>query len=56
MMFIGLLESVGIFLLIPLIGVTGILDFGTEEIAFLSWMTDLFAGMSETINGGAKYL
>ena len=50
MMLIGLLESVGIFLLIPLIGLTGILDFGTDEIAFLSWMTDLFAGMPETIS------
>ena len=50
MMLIGLLESVGIFLLIPLIGLTGILEFGTDEIAFLSWMTDLFAGMPETIS------
>ena len=41
MMLIGLLESVGIFLLIPLIGLTGILDISTEEISFLSWMTGL---------------
>ena len=42
MILIGLLESVGIFLLIPLIGLTGIMDFTTEEIPFLSWINELF--------------
>ena len=41
MMVIGLLESVGIFLLIPLIGLTGIMDFTTEEIPFLGWINGL---------------
>ncbi|MBO0602523.1 ABC transporter ATP-binding protein [Sporosarcina sp. E16_3] len=50
MMLIGLLESVGIFLLIPLIGLTGILDVSTEGISFFSWMTDLFLGIPETIS------
>ncbi|MCZ2257318.1 ABC transporter ATP-binding protein [Sporosarcina sp. G11-34] len=50
MMLIGLLESVGIFLLLPLIGLTGIMDISTEEISFLSWMTGLFSGIPETIS------
>jgi ATP-binding cassette subfamily C protein len=50
MILIGFLESVGVFLLIPLIGLTGILDISTEEIPFLSWITDLFLGIPETIS------
>ncbi|MFJ7934433.1 ABC transporter ATP-binding protein [Sporosarcina sp. NPDC096371] len=50
MMLIGLLESVGVFLILPLIGLTGIMDISTEELSFLSWMTDLFLGIPETIS------
>lgn len=50
MIFISFLESVGIFLLIPLIGLTGIMDFSKEKIPFLSWITDLFIGIPETIS------
>ncbi len=48
MILIGILESMGIFLLIPLIGITGILDVTTEGVPFLSWMNRLFIGMPET--------
>ncbi|SIQ22705.1 ATP-binding cassette, subfamily C [Peribacillus simplex] len=50
MILIGLLEGVGIFLLIPLIGLTGILDISTEEVPFLSWVNELFIGIPETIS------
>ena len=50
MMVIGLLESVGIFLIIPLIGLTGIMDFSTDEIPFLGWINGLFLGIPETIS------
>ncbi|MFJ5768898.1 ABC transporter ATP-binding protein [Psychrobacillus sp. NPDC093180] len=50
MMLIGLLESVGIFLLIPLIGLTGILDISTDGISLLSWMTNIFSGIPETVS------
>ena len=48
MMVIGLLESVGIFLIIPLIGLTGMMDFETDSIPFLGWINGLFSGMPET--------
>ncbi|MED4690421.1 ABC transporter ATP-binding protein [Peribacillus frigoritolerans] len=50
MILIGFLEGVGIFLLIPLIGLTGILDISTEEVPFLSWVNELFIGIPETIS------
>lgn len=50
MMFIGLLDGVGIFLVIPLIGLTGIMDVSTEELSFLSWITKFFLGIPETIS------
>ncbi|GAB1793272.1 ABC transporter ATP-binding protein [Priestia megaterium] len=50
MILIGFLESVGVFLLIPLIGLTGIFDISTEGIPFLGWITELFSGVPETIS------
>ncbi|WP_336866458.1 ABC transporter ATP-binding protein [Peribacillus frigoritolerans] len=50
MILIGFLEGIGIFLLIPLIGMTGILDISTEEVPFLSWVNELFLGIPETIS------
>ena len=37
MMLIGLLEGVGIVLLIPLISISGIVDFGSQELPFIEW-------------------
>ncbi|MCH1624876.1 ABC transporter ATP-binding protein [Ferdinandcohnia quinoae] len=42
MVLISLLDGVGIFLLIPLISFTGILDMSTQDIPIISWMVDLF--------------
>lgn len=50
MMFIGLFESVGIFLLIPLIGLTGIVDITTGKVPFLSWLNKLFQGIPTTLS------
>lgn len=50
MMFIGFLESIGVFLLIPLIGLTGIMDTSTAGVPLLSWLNGLFMGMPETIS------
>ncbi len=50
MMLIGLLDSAGIFLILPLIGLTGIMAISTEEISFLNWITNLFLGIPETIS------
>ena len=55
MILIGLLESVGIFLLIPLIGLTGIMDFGTEEVRFLGWINGLFLGTPENSSLFSSY-
>ncbi|NRD76971.1 ABC transporter ATP-binding protein [Bacillus sp. BRMEA1] len=49
MMLIGVLESVGIFLLVPLIGITGIMKFSTGNIPFVHWFNSLFSGMSITV-------
>ncbi|MEH6948041.1 ABC transporter ATP-binding protein [Bacillus sp. JJ634] len=50
MILISLLEGVGVFLLIPLIGLTGILDIDTTEVPILSWMNEFFIGIPETIS------
>lgn len=50
MVIISLLEGVGIFLLIPLIGITGILNTDAEEVPFLSWINEIFLGIPETIS------
>ncbi|MFB6801732.1 ABC transporter ATP-binding protein [Peribacillus butanolivorans] len=50
MIIISLLEGVGIFLLIPLIGITGILNTDAEEVPFLSWINEIFLGIPETIS------
>ncbi|MFE4238706.1 ABC transporter ATP-binding protein [Peribacillus butanolivorans] len=50
MIIISLLEAVGIFLLIPLIGITGILNTDAEEVPFLSWINEIFVGIPETIS------
>ncbi|MGM1032017.1 MAG: ABC transporter ATP-binding protein [Bacillota bacterium] len=50
MIIISLLEGVGIFLLIPLIGITGILNADAEEVPFLSWINEVFLGLPETIS------
>lgn len=50
MIIISLLEGVGIFLLIPLIGITGILNADAEEVPFLSWINEVFLGIPETIS------
>lgn len=50
MMLIVLFESVGIFLLIPLISVTGIFDISTEDILILDKVKALFLRMPETMS------
>ncbi|MEW5595547.1 ABC transporter ATP-binding protein [Peribacillus frigoritolerans] len=50
MIIISLLEGVGVFLLIPLIGITGILNADAEEVPFLSWINEIFLGIPETIS------
>ncbi|WP_454861513.1 ABC transporter ATP-binding protein [Peribacillus frigoritolerans] len=50
MIIISLLEGVGIFLLIPLIGITGILNTDAEEVPFLRWINEIFVGIPETIS------
>lgn len=50
MIIISLLEGMGIFLLIPLIGITGILNADAEEVPFLSWINEIFLSIPETIS------
>ncbi|MCT1390512.1 ABC transporter ATP-binding protein/permease [Peribacillus frigoritolerans] len=50
MILIGFLEGVGIFLLIPLIGLTGVMDIKTDDVPFLSWVNGLFTGIPETLS------
>ncbi|MED3998198.1 ABC transporter ATP-binding protein, partial [Peribacillus frigoritolerans] len=50
MILIGFLEGVGIFLLIPLIGLTGVMDIKTDDVPFLSWINGLFTGIPETLS------
>ena len=48
MIFIGLLESVGIVLIIPLLSISGILDIGSKEFFVLSWLIDYFQAIPKT--------
>ena len=50
MMFISLFESVGIFLLVPLISVTGFIDLNIQENTSLSWISEYFRNFSETFS------
>ncbi|MEV5112741.1 ABC transporter ATP-binding protein [Peribacillus frigoritolerans] len=50
MILVGFLEGVGIFLLIPLIGLTGVMDIKTDDVPFLSWVNGLFTGIPETLS------
>ncbi len=50
MVLIGLLESVGIFLLIPLIQLTGILDFTLNEYRFTSAISKIFEEIPEIVS------
>lgn len=47
MVLISLLESVGIFLLVPLINLTGVLEVNSSEVAAVSWIQGMFQRMSE---------
>ncbi|MEH6945327.1 ABC transporter ATP-binding protein [Bacillus sp. JJ722] len=49
MMFIGFFESVGIFLLIPLIDLTGMFDLNTVDIPVLNGINNLFVGIPKEI-------
>jgi ABC-type multidrug transport system fused ATPase/permease subunit len=49
MILISLFESAGIFLLIPLISITGIMEVDSGEIAAISWLSGLFDGIPETL-------
>ncbi|WP_026694366.1 ABC transporter ATP-binding protein [Peribacillus kribbensis] len=50
MILIGLVEGIGIFMLIPLIGVTGIFHLPVSDISIIAMLTSLFRGMPETIS------
>lgn len=45
MIVIGLLESAGILLIIPLLSVIGLIDMGSREIFVLSWIVSYFHGL-----------
>lgn len=49
MMLIGFSESVGIFLLIPLISFTGIIDFQLDTVPFLKDINEWFNHLPETV-------
>lgn len=49
MILVSILESVGILLLIPLLSISGIMDVGSKEVFFLSWINDLFQGIHATL-------
>lgn len=50
MIFISLFESVGIFLLIPLISLTGIFDLNSQLPTPVSWSIELFNDIPETVS------
>ena len=50
MMLISLIEGVGIFLLVPLIGLTGIIDVNIQESSFLSGMFMFFQGIPQSLS------
>ena len=50
MMLISLIEGVGIFLLVPLIGLTGIIDVNIQENSFLSGMFMFFQGIPQSLS------
>jgi ABC-type multidrug transport system fused ATPase/permease subunit len=50
MILISLLDSVGILLIIPLIGLTGILDVSSVEVPWLSSVSNFFQNFNETMS------
>src|SRR6476469_8839575 len=50
MMLISLIEGVGIFLLVPLIGLTGIIDVNIQENSFLSGLFMFFQGIPQSLS------
>ena len=50
MVLISLFEGVGIFLLIPLISLSGIVDIPIEEDSFIYEINKIFQGIPENIN------
>ncbi|MFT4412548.1 ABC transporter ATP-binding protein [Fredinandcohnia humi] len=49
MILISLLDGVGIFLLIPLINVSGIFEIGTKEIPYISFVFSFFENLPNTL-------
>ncbi|WP_246943919.1 ABC transporter ATP-binding protein [Bacillus pinisoli] len=47
MVVIGLLESVGILLILPLLNIIGIIDVGFQDIPYFSWLFGIFDGIPE---------
>ncbi|MCM3568206.1 ABC transporter ATP-binding protein [Neobacillus mesonae] len=50
MVLIGLFESVGIFLLIPLISHTNIINLSSNDSSVISWIIGIFKDLPETIS------
>ncbi|MCM3115104.1 ABC transporter ATP-binding protein/permease [Neobacillus sp. MER 74] len=50
MFLISLFESVGIFLLVPLISHTKIMVFGSNDPSLISWISNIFDRLPETIS------
>jgi ABC-type multidrug transport system fused ATPase/permease subunit len=48
--FISLFEGVGIFLLIPLISLTGVYNVKSEKVEALSWIQNIFSGVTEVVS------
>ncbi|MDQ6418876.1 ABC transporter ATP-binding protein [Paenibacillus sp. LHD-117] len=45
---IGILQSVGILLILPLLGITGLVDFDASGIPYVGWLFELFEGVPRT--------
>ncbi|WP_121610109.1 ABC transporter ATP-binding protein [Mesobacillus foraminis] len=50
MIFISLFESIGIFMLVPLISLTGIIEVKSLQLPLFNWSPELFGGLPDTIS------
>ncbi len=50
MLLISLIEGIGIFLLIPLISLTGVLNIHSDNLSSISWMNSIFQEMPEDVS------
>ncbi|MHA6481851.1 ABC transporter ATP-binding protein [Paenibacillus sp. strain BS8-2] len=48
LLLVGLLQSMGLLLILPLLSITGLVDFDSSSIPYVGWLFGLFEGVPKT--------